>query len=190
MQGILIDQTPPDTAIASAPSNPSPKDSAAFAYSSTEQGSTFECSLNSSPFRACPANGENYTRLRNGSYIFSVRATDRAGNVDSVPAAFAWTVAAPLPDTRFVKAPPGKTTITGRRASFTFTYRADKPNSSFRCRIDKGAFKRCPATIKVKSSVGRHRFEVYAIDELGNVETTPARRIFRVQRQKRQGGLF
>lgn len=186
----LIDLTPPDTTIVSAPANPSASPDASFAYASNENDSRFECSLNSSPFAPCPAAGISYTGLRNGSYIFAVRATDRAGNSDSVPASFAWTVAAPLPRVKFTKAPPGNVRLTsGTRAKLLFEFKADKPGSSFRCRLDQGDFKPCGAKAKVSAKVGRHRFEVYAIDALGNVGTTKARRIFRVQGRK-SGGLF
>jgi hypothetical protein len=190
VQGVLIDVSPPDTSVVSTPANPSPSENASFTYASTEQGSTFQCSLNSSPFASCPASGVAYSRLRNGSYRFEVRATDQAGNVDSVPASYAWTVAAPLPRVTFTKAPPGKVNLkSGSKAKLLFKFKADKPGSSFRCRIDKKAFGPCSATTKVKARVGRHRFEVYAIDELGNVGTSTARRLFRVEKKK-SGGLF
>jgi len=190
VQGVLIDLTPPDTTVLSAPPDPSPSESASFRYGSTEPGSAFECSLNSSPFAPCPASGVTYSRLRNGSYLFAVRATDAAGNVDSVPAAYPWTVAAPLPTVKIVKSPPGKINLRrGAKASLLFKFKADKPGSVFRCRIDGQRFKPCSATTRLKAKVGRHRFEVYAIDELGNVGTTITRRIVRVQRQT-SGGLF
>lgn len=190
VQGVLIDQTPPDTAITAAPPNPSAKDSATFAYAANEAGSTFQCSLDGSAFASCPATGQSYTRLRNGNHTFAVRATDRAGNVDSLPATFAWRVAAPLPRVTFAKAPPGRVALrSGTKAKLTFELKADKPGSSFRCRLDKAPFKACKATVKLKASLGRHRFEAYAVDSLGNRGTQIARRIFRVQKQK-SGGLF
>jgi len=190
VQGVLIDLTPPDTTVLSAPPDPSSSESAAFGYGATEPGSTFQCSLNSAPFAPCPASGVTYSRLRNGSYLFAVRATDPAGNVDSVPAAYPWTVAAPLPTVKIVKSPPGKINLKrGAKASLLFKFKADKPGSVFRCRIDGQKFKPCSATTKLKASLGRHRFEVYAIDELGNVGTTITRRIVRVQKQQ-NGGLF
>jgi hypothetical protein len=190
VQGVLIDKTPPDTTIATSPANPSSSESASFTYASTEQGSTFQCSLNSSPFASCPASGVSYSRLRNGSYVFSVRATDPAGNVDSVPATYAWTVAAPLPKVTITKAPPGKVSLRkGAKVSLLFKFKADKPGSSFLCRLDKQSFKPCSPTTKLKAPVGKHRFEVYAIDELGNVGTTVTRRIVRVAKE-RGGGLF
>lgn len=190
VQGVITDKTPPDTSIVASPANPSPSESATFTYASTEQGSTFECRLNGAPFSSCSVSGTSYLKLRNGSYLFSVRATDRAGNVDSVPASYAWQVSASLPKVTITKAPPGKVNLKkGTKASVLFKLKADKPGSSFRCRLDKKAFAPCSATTKLKAPVGKHRFEVYAIDELGNVGTTTTRRIFRVAKG-RGGGLF
>jgi len=191
VQGVLIDQTPPDTLIVSSPANPSPKDSGSFAYSSTESPARFECRLDAAAFALCPATGVSYPKLKNGRHSFEVRAIDAAGNVDSVPASFAWTVAAPLPNTKFTRSPPGSTRIKApkRKAKLILVFGSDAPGSTFRCRLDKEAFARCGPKVTIKVGVGRHRFEVYAVDALGNVETTPARRIFRVQ-VKKGGGLF
>ena len=146
--------------------------------------------MNGSPFASCPAAGETYSRLRNGSYLFSVKAVDAAGNTDSVPATYAWTVAAPLPTVKFTKAPPGNKRIKAKTVTLTFGFLANKPNSSFFCHLDNQSFKPCSSPLKVKAGIGRHRFEVYAIDDLGNEGTAKAKRIFRVQKQKQQGGLF
>lgn len=189
VQTVLGDRTPPDTVVRSAPASPSSSATATFTYSSNEPGSSFECRLDAQPFSPCPASGIGYGPLKNGAHAFEVRATDPAGNVDSVPAAYGWTVRAPLPRTRFAKAPPGTVRVAGRRAKLTFKLRSDKPGSSFRCRLDRRAFKPCKAKVRLTVRLGRHRFEAYAIDRLGNVEETPARRIVRVQR-KRSGGLF
>lgn len=190
VRGVLIDVTQPDTSIVFAPANPSSTDSASFRYSSSEPGSAFECSLNDSPFASCPASGISYSRLRNGVYLFAVRAIDPAGNVDSVAATYSWAVAAPLPKVTFVKAPAGNVRMRkGAKASLLFKFKADKPGSSFRCRLDKRPFGVCPATTTVRASAGRHRFEVYAVDELGNVGDAVSRRIVRVVKPRR-GGFF
>lgn len=187
VRGVLIDRTPPDTTIVSAPPNPSSRDSASFAYSSSEPGSSFECSLNGSPFGSCSSSGTSYSRLRNATYVFAVKATDAAGNSDSVPATYSWTVGAPLPRVTFAKSPPGHVRLRkGRKAKLFFRLRADKPGSSFRCRLDKRQFRRCRPAVRLRAAPGRHRFEAYAIDELGNVGTSVARRIVRVQKRKRR----
>jgi hypothetical protein len=85
-----IDTTAPDTTIDSSPSDPSSPD-VTFAFSSTEGGSTFECSLDGAAFSACTS-PQAYNALPSGAHTFDVRATDAAGNTDPSPASFSWTV--------------------------------------------------------------------------------------------------
>jgi hypothetical protein len=85
-----VDTTPPDTTIAD-PGDIVAKRTITFMYSSTEPGSTFECSLGAAAFAACPASGDTVTIKRSGSHQFRVRAIDPAGNVDPTPASFTWT---------------------------------------------------------------------------------------------------
>jgi hypothetical protein len=176
------DLTPPDTAILSAPANPSRSSSASFTYSSSEAGSRFECSLNGGPFAACPAAGAAYANLANGDYTFAVRAIDRVGNVDSVPATYSWKVAARAPTTRFTGAPGGAVRASGkaRSAEVRFAFAASEPGASFRCRLDlKGPFQPCSSPHRFKAPAGRHVFEVFAVDRLGN-EGASSFRILRV----------
>lgn len=65
------------------------------------------------------------------------------------------------------------------RAGFTFS--STQPDWTFRCSIDRGAFKACipPQTYR-KLKAGRHIFEVVAVSRQGAVDPTPARRHFRV----------
>jgi hypothetical protein len=86
-----VDTVAPDTAIGSGPSGAVHSRSASFAFSSTEPGATFQCSLDGSPFASC-ASPAQYSGLADGSHTFGVRATDAAGNVDASPASRTWTV--------------------------------------------------------------------------------------------------
>jgi len=86
------DTTPPETTIDSGPSGTVDSRSASFAFSSTESGSTFECSLDGVAFAAC-SSPNSYVNLSDGSHTFQVRATDVAGNTDATPAECTWTVA-------------------------------------------------------------------------------------------------
>jgi hypothetical protein len=97
------DTTPPETTIDS--SSPSPSgivtinDSASFAFSSSESGSTFQCRLvkekdgtsSDSGWNACNS-PKSYTGLSDGSYTFYVKAVDPAGNSDATSASHKWTV--------------------------------------------------------------------------------------------------
>jgi hypothetical protein len=69
---------------------------ATFAFSSSETGSPFECSLDGAAYSTCTS-PKSYTNLSSGSHTFSVRATDEAGNVDLIPAKRTWTIETILP---------------------------------------------------------------------------------------------
>jgi hypothetical protein len=85
------DTTPPQTTIDSGPSGNAKSREATFTFSSSEAGSSFECSLDSGAFSAC-SSPKTYTGLANGSHTFSVRAKDAAGNIDPTPASRTWKV--------------------------------------------------------------------------------------------------
>ncbi|MEX2448680.1 MAG: hypothetical protein WD404_08055 [Solirubrobacterales bacterium] len=192
VQNFLGDSTPPDTAILSAPGNPSISPNAFFAYHSSEANSRFECRLDGVPFAPCADTGVSYGPLPNGEHRFEVRAIDRAGNVDSVPAAHAWRVAAPVPNTRIVGAPGGAIrSKRGKPVPVSFRFRSSKPGSTFRCRLDlTGPYRPCTSPHRFRAKPGRHVFEVFAIDALGNEEGTPAFRIFRVRAPGQQRSFF
>jgi hypothetical protein len=86
-----VDTVPPDTAITSGPSGTVNSRTAIFAFSSTEPGSSFQCSLDAAPFVGCTSPSQ-YVGLADGAHTFRVRSTDAAGNVDLTPASASWTV--------------------------------------------------------------------------------------------------
>jgi hypothetical protein len=90
------DYTPPNTSIMSGPTGTVRSTSASFAFSSTEAGSKFECSLNGAAFSPC-ASPKSYTGLASKAHTFRVRAVDAAGNRDETPAARTWTADMVLP---------------------------------------------------------------------------------------------
>lgn len=87
----FTDTIPPDTTITGMPTNPSNVANPTFTFTSTEAGSTFQCSLDAAPFSACSS--PTTVTVANGVHTFQVRAIDPAGNVDPTPASFTWTVA-------------------------------------------------------------------------------------------------
>ena len=62
-----------------------------FVFEADEAGSTFECSLDGAAFSAC-SSPETYLGLGPGARLFETRAIDPAGNVDSTPASYGWTI--------------------------------------------------------------------------------------------------
>ena len=83
-----IDTVAPDTTIDAQPDALAPASDATFKFSS-EDGATFECSIDAGAFASC-ASPFDASGLSDGSHVFSVRATDDAGNTDASPASFTW----------------------------------------------------------------------------------------------------
>jgi hypothetical protein len=95
---LVADTSPPETTITSGAADGEllTVNSATFEFSSSEAGSTFECSLDGGTFSSC-SSPKGYTDLLNGSHTFEVRATDAAGNTDPTPASTTFSVEVPLP---------------------------------------------------------------------------------------------
>ena|GEM_PF-1461058 len=166
MRTITVDTTPPDTTIASGPSGFTASTTAAFTWTSTEAGSTFQCSLDNGPFGPCPV---NYTGLSQGAHTFRVRATDAVGNTDPTPASRTWTVdtVAPLaPSITSAPNSPGN----DNTPTFTFTGEA---GATYQCRLGTAPFVNCtsPHTTAALAD-GSYTFAVRAVDQAGN-EGTP-----------------
>lgn len=86
----VIDTTPPTVTITTPPATDS--STAVVDFTSSEPGSTFECSLDGAAFAPCtsPLTQEG---LGNGPHVLEVRAIDAAGNVGPATR-YEWTVAA------------------------------------------------------------------------------------------------
>lgn len=76
-----------------------------------------------------------------------------------------------VPDTTITKSPKPKTSKSKAKFKFTST----EPNSTFECKLDKGAFEECssPATYK-KLDSGKHKFKVRA-ETADGTDATPAK---------------
>jgi hypothetical protein len=83
-----VDTTPPETVLMIEDSTPT------FSYVSTEPGSTFSCSVDGVAIVVANCPIARLYGLAPGQHVFEVRAIDRAGNADPVPARYRWTVAA------------------------------------------------------------------------------------------------
>jgi large repetitive protein len=86
-----VDTTAPETTITSGLSGTVNSKSASFSFTSSEQGSRFECSLDTAAFKACTS-PDKENGLKDGQHTYRVRAIDAAGNVDPTPATNTWTV--------------------------------------------------------------------------------------------------
>jgi hypothetical protein len=188
-----VDTVAPASTIDAHPLDPSPGQTATFAFHASEAALRFECSLTpqggADSFSAC-VSPKTFHDLADGTYAFELRATDLAGNLQSQPTAFTWDVDHTADDTT-----PPETTITAKppdpsaSATATFAYASDEPGSSFECSLDGAPFAPCAASGVTYGGLanGPHTFHVRAIDASRNrnVDQTPAAYTFSVAAQKR-----
>jgi uncharacterized repeat protein (TIGR01451 family) len=86
----FVDLSPAETTFTALEPSPTTDPTGDFEFVS-EPGATFECSVDSAVFTACPSPFST-TTLADGPHTFAVRATDPVGNVDASPASYAWTL--------------------------------------------------------------------------------------------------
>jgi hypothetical protein len=101
------DRTAPETTISSGPAATTTATDAALAFASSELGSTFSCKLDAGRWSRCKP-PRAYTALAVSPHQFSVKATDKSGNVDATPAVWSWSVVAPPPPVEEQPAQPGE----------------------------------------------------------------------------------
>jgi hypothetical protein len=88
------------------------------------------------------------------------------------------------PNTSIRRKPRRRTTR--RRATFSFA--STHLRSTFQCKLDGGKFKPCAQTRRFRGlKPRRHRLQVRAVNEFGNVDPTPASYRWRVKRRTRGG---
>jgi hypothetical protein len=146
--------------------------SADFSFSATEDGSTFECSLDGSAFEPC-SSPQSYTHLSEGSHSLEVKATDQGGNTDPTPASLIWTVDTTTPETTIASGPADGATLSSGDASFTFS--SNEAGSTLECSLDSAAYTGCTSPKEYTDlSEGSHTFSVRATDAAGNTDASPA----------------
>jgi hypothetical protein len=172
------DVTAPETTIDSGPATGATIADASptFAFSSNEQAS-FQCKLDNAPFSPC-SSPKQLGPLTDGQHTFSVRARDRAGNLDETPAGQTFTVDTTAPETTIGTGPADGSTIADSSPSFGFSA---NETTIFECQLDGASFTAClsPAQFELLSD-GQHTFRVRATDAAGNLDPTPASRTFTI----------
>jgi hypothetical protein len=167
-----IDNKAPNTTITSAPSKLTNDPRATFSFISTEEDSSFECSIDAGTFVPCTSPWTSEV-LSDGMHTFLVRAIDGAENADkSAAKAKPWTVDTLAPDTTII---PPKTTAS-TKVKFKFT--ATEKKCTFECRLDSeiAEFTPCKSSQSYTGlDVGSHFIQVRARDAAGNVDPTPYR---------------
>jgi hypothetical protein len=123
------------------------------------------------------------TETTGGGYTFSVRVTDKAGNLAVVTRNFS--VDAAPPET-IVTGGPAVGAVVGRTVLFGLS--STEPGSTMSCRLFRGgttapAFAPCTTASSFTASGlddGPYVFEARAVDAVGNADPTPAVRTFSV----------
>ncbi len=86
-----VDTVAPDTTITSGPSGTTTDTTPTFAFSSSEEDSSFECKVDTAAFTPCTS-PHTTAALSSGTHTFQVQATDAAGNTDASPASRTFSV--------------------------------------------------------------------------------------------------
>lgn len=174
----LVDTTPPDTTITVNPPNPDNDNTPAFSFTGNDgTGSgvaSFECQMDGGGFTAC-ASGSSFGPLIDGSHTFEVRAIDNLNQADTTPAAYNWTVDTTEPDTSITANPTNPSNNNTPVFSFTGSDGAGSGIASFECQVNGGGFSACTSGSSFGPFTdGSHTFEVRAIDNIGNIDSSPA----------------
>ncbi len=177
----VVDVAAPETSISAQPDVSTASTSASFEFSGSDSVTpaaslSFECSLDGAAWASC-SSPKSYSGLAAGEHTFRVRASDAAGNTDSSPASYSWTVLdTTAPETTITDEPASSTASTS--ASFEFAGSdnfSPAASLSFECSLDGGAWAACSSPKDYTGlAVGSHTFQVRASDAAGNVDGSPA----------------
>ncbi|HKG26100.1 MAG TPA: S8 family serine peptidase, partial [Thermomicrobiales bacterium] len=184
--GTAMARMPADTAITSGPGEGEEigTPTATFGVSSRDPAATYQCSLDAGSFANCSSGSSvNVGPLAPGPHSVAVRSVDPRGNADTTPATRSFAVESDAPETGIRKGPKKRT----KKRKATFAFSADEPGSTFECKLDRKPFAPCRSPRKVKKlKAGKHKFLVRATDAVGNVDPTPAKKRWTVQRTRKR----
>jgi hypothetical protein len=162
-----------ETRIDAGPIGPSASASPSFAFSSTLDSATFECSVDGAPFASC-ASPQGYTELPDGRHTFRVRALDTTGRADPTPASRTFDVDTAAPGVTIDSGPAGPS----KDPLPTFTFTSTDPSASLACALGESqpAFGPCldDGTYRPATPLpdGSYDFSVQATDPAGNATIT------------------
>jgi hypothetical protein len=173
-----IDTVAPETTIVTAPPVADNTVKPSFEFTSSEDNVSFDCSIDGGGFSGCDS-GIVVGPLGDGQHVFLVRARDRAGNIDPVPAQYGWTIDTRLPDTQILSGPPAASPSTS--ATFDFFSPNPGPNPTYQCSLDGAGFTDCGPPMTYGGLAERaHTFMVRVRNGTGNTDPTPATRTWTV----------
>ncbi len=176
----VIDTTLPETAIADCPPAATSASDVTVTFSDPDDSSvvSFECRIDDGDWAPCPSGEVTYGPLEEGEHRLEVRAIDASGNADPIPAFCEWVVDDSPPDT-FIPFHPEDPSQVG---DADFGFASDESPVTYMCVLDPETlppapedFAPCDDTASYEGlEDGLHTMVVYAIDEAGNADPTPA----------------
>ncbi len=168
---ITVDTAAPNTTIDTAPTSPSNDNTATFAFSSSEAGSSFECRVDTAAFASCTTPFTT-AALSDGTHTFEVRATDPAGNTDGTPAGRTLVIDTAAPSTTIDSAP----TSPSNDNTATFAFSSPDATATFQCRVDGGTYGTCASPFTTAAlNDASHTIDIRAIDPAGNIGAAASR---------------
>jgi Bacterial Ig domain/Bacterial Ig-like domain/Right handed beta helix region len=163
------DTTAPDTTLTATPAARINDTTPTFAFTSSEDGSTFQCRVDLGSWSTCTS-PTTLAPLTDGHHSFSVRAQDAAGNVDASAAAASFTIDTKAPKTKVTTAPDALSLSGDATVAFT----VDEPDARSECQLDGGGWTPCSSPYSVSGlGIGSHALAVRSTDDAQNVETPP-----------------
>src|SRR3989337_2392593 len=148
-----------------------------FSFSGTDNEgkilNQFECSVDGKPFVTCVST--NTVNVIDGTHTFSVLSLDNAGNKDSTPASFTWTVDTTAPTTSIVSAVDGNNNTisnndnsesTSIKFAFSGTDTSGVGVDHLECNIDDSRYVACTSPFEFQNLVGdgTHNLNVRSVD--------------------------
>jgi hypothetical protein len=167
-----IDTEASTVIITSAPPALTNQSSVDFAFAVDDPSAAVDCSIDGGAFEPCDsADGHAYSGLADGEHVFTVRATDLAGNPPATDSR-SFTVDTVAPGAEIGSGPPALTQQTDAEVAFSS---ADL-SAGFECRFDSTEpddFEPCASPESFTGLPdGPHALDVRAVDPAGN-EGTP-----------------
>ena len=175
---VLDTQNPAAPVVTGPDPDPSYNDQAVWNFT-FEPGADVECRLMKgalmvSPWAPCTSPATHTLVDGDGTYTFSARQTDRAGNGSPIQSDD-YTLDTVVPTTTIDAGPNGLT----NSSTVSFEFSSDDPTATFECSLDGGGFTPCATPLDYNNlGDGAHQFEVRAVDEAGNIDPSPDVRTF------------
>jgi manganese oxidase len=171
---LVIDTVAPTVSVTGSPASPTSTVTPAFEFDA-EEGATATCALTAAGaadiFGACTS-PVTFPAQPDGSYTFTVRATDAAGNTGQATAALTIDTAGPGVQLDSAPADPTNTPTPA------FTFSSPEPGAAFECSIANGggtSFTACTSPLTYPAMKdGRYTFTVRSLDQAGNASTAAA----------------